>query len=362
MRELIMSAKTVEDAVQAACESLGVDRDDLNVSYEVLEFPAKKFFRTVPAKVKVTVQEPETAAAAPTEAPAAETSTPAPVPAAPAAEPAAEAPAAPAESPAADAVDLAAEPRLQAAIDYLRPIFELLGTGEVTFSAVRSGETVVLRVDGEHLGALIGRRGETMEALSYLASLVVNHTDGPYIKLGIDVGGYRAKREADLTALARRIAERVKRSGYCYELEPMNPYERHIVHTAVSDVEGVRSESKGEGPERRVVIYSTDPNASNQPDRSGYRAGRGQGGRPRRDRDRRGGGRGERGGRSFDQRGGRGRSPRGARRDGGYRGGSSVPEREFADRTFDPEAQPTVPSRTERIHDGDEFAFGKIEF
>ena len=120
---------------------------------------------------------------------------------------------------------------------------------DFTFSALKKGEATILRVSGSHMGALIGRRGETMESLSYLASLVVNRMEGPYVKLGLDVGGYRDKREDDLTALAKRIADRVIRTGCYYEMEPMNPYERHIIHTAVADIEGVRSESKGEGPQ-----------------------------------------------------------------------------------------------------------------
>ena len=150
----------------------------------------------------------------------------------------------------------------------------LFRSEEFTFTAGKKGEATILHVEGAHLGALIGRRGETMESLSYLASLVVNRMEGPYVKLGIDVGGYRNKREDDLTALAVRIANRVIRTGCYYEMEPMNPYERHIIHTAVAEIEGVRSESKGEGPDRRVVIYSTDPNASNLPDRDAPRGRR----------------------------------------------------------------------------------------
>ena len=154
------------------------------------------------------------------------------------------------------------------------------------------------------------------------------------------------------------------RTGCYYEMEPMNPYERHIIHTAIADIEGVRSESKGEGPTRHIVIYSTDPNASNLPDRDNARNTRG----PRRD-----GGRGpRRDGRGPSRDGGRGpriggphRDGRGPRRDGGRPYGgprSSVPGREFADRPRDPNAQPMAPKTTERIHDGDDFAFGKIEF
>lgn len=369
MRSIEMSARTVEAAVEAACEALGVDRDDLNVSYEVLEFPARKLFKTIPAKVRVTVEEPEAPvtetpapAAAEPEIPAApvepapETAAPAAVEETPAAEEAA--PAAAAEDEEV-ALDIDADPRLQAAVDYLTPIFKLMGVEDFTFSALKKGEATILRVTGTHMGALIGRRGETMESLSYLASLVVNRMEGPYVKLGLDVGGYRGKREDDLAALARRIADRVIRTGCYYEMEPMNPYERHIIHTAVADIEGVRSESKGEGPARRVVIYSTDPNASNLPDRDNARNARGG---------RREGGRGSRreGGRGSRREGGRGghSGGRGPRREGGnrYSGSrSSVPGREFADAPRDPNAKPMAPKTTERIHDGDDFAFGKIE-
>ena len=351
MRSIEMSAKTVEAAVQAACEALGVDRDDINVSYEVLEFPARKLFKTIPAKVLVKVEEPEVEEVKPVEdAPAPIEAIAAPAEeAAPAVEPAAEesAEAPVEEDTSADeevSLDIAADPRLQAAVDYLTPIFKLMGVEEFSFTAVKKGEATILRVTGEHMGALIGRRGETMESLSYLASLVINRMEGPYVKLGLDVGGYRNKREDDLSALAKRIADRVIRTGCYYEMEPMNPYERHIIHTAIADIEGVRSESKGEGPTRHIVIYSTDPNASNLPDRDNARNTRG----PRRD-----GSRGPR------------RDGRGPRRDGGRPYGgprSNVPGREFADRPRDPNAQPMAPKTTERIHDGDDFAFGKIEF
>ena len=357
MREYVATAKTVEEAIQLGCEALSVDSDDLGVSYEILEMPQKTGFlglKVTPAKVKVTVEtadtEPETTPAAPVAA-----AEPEPAPAEEAAEQPAAEDAAPAE--AETPLDIAADPRLQAAVDYLTPIFHLMGVEEFTFTAGKKGEATILHVEGAHLGALIGRRGETMESLSYLASLVVNRMEGPYVKLGIDVGGYRNKREDDLTALAVRIANRVIRTGCYYEMEPMNPYERHIIHTAVAEIEGVRSESKGEGPDRRVVIYSTDPNASNLPDRDSRRPRR-EGGRGRQG-ERRGGGRGPR-------REGGSRGPRRDRNDrGGFNRGkgarSSVPGREFADAPRDPSAQPTVPSRSEHIHDGDDFAFGKIE-
>ena len=366
MRSIEMSARTVEAAVEAACEALGVSRDDLNVSYEVLEFPARKFFKTIPAKVRVTVEEPE-AEAVQAAAPAPEKTPDAPAAEAPAA-PVEETPAAPAAEAPAETVaddeekplDIAADARLQAAVDYLTPIFKLMGVEDFTFTALQKGEATILRVSGSHMGALIGRRGETMESLSYLASLVVNRMEGPYVKLGLDVGGYRGKREGDLEALARRIAERVIRTGCYYEMEPMNPYERHIIHTAVAAIDGVRSESTGEGTSRRVVIYSTDPDASNLPDRDNARNARGgQGRRDGRRRD------GSRDGRRSDRGRGHGRGGRGDRRrdnDRRYNGArGSAPAREFAETPRDPDAKPYAPKVTEHIHDGDDFACGKIE-
>ena len=360
MREYVATAKTVEEAIQLGCEALSVDRDDLGVSYEILEMPQKTGFlglKVTPAKVKVTVEtadtEPETTPAAPVAA-----AEPEPAPAEEAAEQPAAEDAAPAE--AETPLDIAADPRLQAAVDYLTPIFHLMGVEEFTFTGGKKGEATILHVEGAHLGALIGRRGETMESLSYLASLVVNRMEGPYVKLGIDVGGYRNKREDDLTALAVRIANRVIRTGCYYEMEPMNPYERHIIHTAIADIEGVRSESKGEGRDRRVVIYSTAPDAQteNTYGERRPRGGRGNGRRPGGSRNGgyRGGNRSEHGdhnGNRGGYRGSRNGAPRGPRPSG-------VPERTYAPRDAE-NAAPVAPKRTERVDDFADFSFGKIE-
>ena len=280
MRSMEMSAKTVEAAVQAACEALGVDRDDINVSYEVLEFPTRKLFKTIPAKVLVKVEEPEA------EKPAEVSTKPAEVveisdETAPEIQKEVvedmveEAELAPVPGEEVEVpLDIDADPRLQAAVDYLTPIFNLMGVENFTFTAVKKGAATVLKVSGEHMGALIGRRGETMESLSYLASLVVNRMEGPYVKLGLDVGGYRNKREDDLSALARRIADRVIRTGCYYEMEPMNPYERRIIHTTVQKVNGAISWSEGEDMGRHVVI-GPDPKV-----KQSFRPRR-EGGRPR---------------------------------------------------------------------------------
>ena len=377
------TGKTVDEARAKACALLGVQADDLNVSYEVLEMPQKTGFlglKTTPAKVRVSVEEPDAPAAAPakpvevvaeqpveTAAPVQETApvaeqAPAAVeePAAPAAEqtPAAEQPAETAEEAEEVEVPIVIEEnaKVKAAVDYLREVITLMGVENVTFSAVQKGEATIIRLDGEKLGALIGRRGETMESLSYLASLVANRLEGDYIKLGLDVAGYRDKRESDLTALAQRIGAKVRKTGRSFAMEPMNPYERRIIHSAIGKMEGVRSESKGEGRDSRVVIYSTAPDA--QTDNTyGERRPRGNG--RRNGGNRNGGYRGNRNGdRNGSNRGGYRSGPRPAGSRGGR--GSSVPERTYAPRDAE-DAAPVAPKRTERVDDFADFSFGKIE-
>ena len=202
------TGKTVDEARTNACALLGVEKDDINVSYEVLEMPQKTGFlglKLTPAKVRVSVELPDE----PVAAPAAPVEEPTPVveeKAAPAAEPvveetapeapaAVEEPAAPAEeaapveeqaAPAAEGeeveipINIEENAKVKAAVDYLQEVIEKMGVQDVKFSAVQKGEATIIRLDGEKMGALIGRRGETMESLSYLASLVANRLEGVY--------------------------------------------------------------------------------------------------------------------------------------------------------------------------------------
>ena len=366
------TGKTVDEARAKACALLGVQADDLNVSYEVLEMPQKTGFlglKTTPAKVRVSVEEPDAPAAPVVEEKVEPEGKPV-VEEAPAEEPKAEEPAAAPVAEEAAPVEEAADPaaegeepevpinieenaKVKAAVDYLQEVIEKMGVQDVKFSAVQKGEATIIRLDGEKMGALIGRRGETMESLSYLASLVANRLEGDYIKLGLDVAGYRDKRESDLTALAQRIGAKVRRTGRSFAMEPMNPYERRIIHSAIGKMEGVRSESKGEGRDRRVVIYSTDPNAVAESANARPRG-------PRGGRDRNGNGRSggyHRGGERRGDRNGRGpRNGNGGR--GGYR--SNVPERTYTPRDAE-NAAPVAPKRTERVDDFADLSFGKIE-
>ena len=374
------TGKTVDEARTNACALLGVEKDDINVSYEVLEMPQKTGFlglKLTPAKVRVSVELPDE----PVAAPAAPVEEPTPVveeKAAPVAEPvveetapeapaAVEEPASPAEeaapveeqaAPAAEGeeveipINIEENAKVKAAVDYLQEVIEKMGVQDVKFSAVQKGEATIIRLDGEKMGALIGRRGETMESLSYLASLVANRLEGDYIKLGLDVAGYRDKRESDLTALAQRIGAKVRRTGRSFAMEPMNPYERRIIHSAIGKMEGVRSESKGEGRDRRVVIYSTDPNAVAESANARPRG-------PRGGRDRNGNGRNGGYHRGGERRGDRnGRGPRNGGGRGGYR--SNVPERTYTPRDAE-NAAPVAPKRTERVDDFADLSFGKIE-
>ena len=374
------TGKTVDEARAKACALLGVQADDLNVSYEVLEMPQKTGFlglKTTPAKVRVSVEEPDAPAArvveekvepevnpvveeTPAEEPKAEEPAAAPVAeeAAPVEETAD--PAAEGEEPEVS-INIEENAKVKAAVDYLKEVIALMGVENVTFSAVQKGEATIIRLDGEKLGALIGRRGETMESLSYLASLVANRLEGDYIKLGLDVAGYRDKRENDLTVLAQRIGNKVRKTGRSFAMEPMNPYERRIIHSAISKMEGVRSESKGEGRDRRVVIYSTAPDAQTE---NTYGERRPRGGRPGNGRrpggNRNGGYRGGSRSEHGDRNGNRG-CYRGSR-PGGNRGPrpSGVPERTYAPRDAET-AAPVAPKRTERVDDFADFSFGKIE-
>lgn len=295
MSELIVTAKTVDQAIDKACAQLGLSRDE--VSVEVLEMPTRRLFSSTPAKVKVTYGSEEEAPAAAEQQPEPAAEKPAPQeekkaqpdasaktsPAAPAAEKAEEKPA---EEPAAGE-------KVDATVAYFKAVAAQMGVEDFTVEPVRVNGAVILRVDGPNVGALIGRRGETMEALSYLMGLAGNRAGGDYEKFGLDVAGYRGKREKDLDALARRVGAKVQKTGRSHMFEPMNPYERRIIHSAISEMEELSSESTGEGADRRVVVRSTGPNALPDKPRAprGDRYGRGGSGKggPRkggRDRDR----------------------------------------------------------------------------
>ena len=155
------------------------------------------------------------------------------------------------KAPAAPTDGVAPEAKAE---EFLRNVTKLMGV-DVTIDSKRDDEGNV-RVDmhGDTLGILIGRRGETLDALQYLTSLYVNRGQEGYTRVTLDTENYRAKREEALTRLANRMANRAVKTGRKVVLEPMNPYERRILHSALQKNENVSTHSEGEEPNRHVVI------------------------------------------------------------------------------------------------------------
>lgn len=189
--------------------------------------------------------------------------------------------------------------KMQIGAEYLEKVLAKMYP-DIQVEAQLGENGVEINLVGEDAGKLIGRRGETLDALQYLTSMVANRGDRDYLRIAIDTCGYREKRQKALQELAQRICKSVLRTGRSVSLEPMNPYERRIIHSTVTAIEGVSSHSSGEEPNRKVIITSDNP----QPAR-GDRRGRG-GNRERGDRN----DRGNRGGRNDRERRPSGEGPR----------------------------------------------------
>ncbi len=268
------TGRTEEYAIEAALKKLGMDRDD--VSVEVLE-RAKTGFLGIggsPAKVKVTYEAPDeeeaVVAAAPVkepvrverEASGRERVKPAPaeVPKTEASAPAAEKPAAPAEAVMPEDDEKAAQ-----IAQFLTGLLAHMGAQAVP--SIRKGEENTYEVEllGEHLGSLIGRRGETLDAIQQITNYAVNHGAAKRVRIHVDAEGYRSKREESLERLAVKVAGKVVKYRRNVTLEPMNAYERHVIHTALQDYPDVTTYSTGTEPNRRTVVaYSRGEHRSGQ--------------------------------------------------------------------------------------------------
>lgn len=145
-------------------------------------------------------------------------------------------------------------PELFAAKKFLADIFASMNL-DVTINAELTEEgDISINLEGEHMGIVIGKRGDTLDSLQYLTSLVVNKESENYIKVVVDTENYREKRHNALIALSNRLAEKVARTGRRHTLEPMNPYERRIIHSNLQDNPDVTTRSVGEEPYRKVII------------------------------------------------------------------------------------------------------------
>ncbi len=197
------TAKTLEEAIEACLLELGVNRDQ--VSVEVLEEPGKKglfgLFGNKLARVKVSYED--------------------------------------------DAGALAA--------DFLKMLTTSMSV-DADFEIFRRDEHFLINITGSDLGILIGRRGDTLEAIQFLTNLAVSKKISDRTRIIIDVEGYRKRREETLVKLAKRLADKVKKTGNRIVLEPMSPQERRIIHTALQNEWKISTFSEGEEPHRRVVI------------------------------------------------------------------------------------------------------------
>ncbi len=262
LKSIEVSGKTVEEAVAKALGQLGMERDE--VSVEILEREKRGFLGigAVSAQVRVSYEAPgESAAkAAPKKAEA-----PKKVHAAKAETPKAE----PAKAPAAPKTRRLADGEQAAATEaFLKGLLERMGVQADMEISPREGGGLNVSLSGSGIGAVIGRRGETLDAIQHLTNYVVNRGNDKRSHINVDAENYRAKREDSLVHLARKMAAKAIKYKRSMALEPMNSYERHIIHTALQDFEGVTTSSTGAEPNRRVVVNyvrSAEPERESAP-------------------------------------------------------------------------------------------------
>jgi len=255
------TGKNEDAAIAAALEKLGLARED--VSVEVLELAKPGFLGIggTPAKVKVTYEapdEPEVVAPAPVAEPAApekdEGELAATMGAAFAEEDDESAETERTYAAVADGDEKAAK-----IVDFLTGLLERMEVNATPVVSVDGEGNYLVELEGDGLGAVIGRRGETLDAIQQLTGYAVNHGQSKRVRVRIDAEGYRSKREESLERMARRVADKVVRYRRNMTLEPMNAYERHVVHTALQDYPGVTTYSIGTEPNRRTVVaYDPD--------------------------------------------------------------------------------------------------------
>lgn len=224
IKEAIGTGATEMEALEDAKKQLGLTDTD-EVEFEVIQRAEKKkfgLFGGAPAKVKITIKSTPT----------------------------------------------------EVAEQFLRDVLNGMKLESVEITKEESEGAVSFNLSGEEVGFVIGRRGETLDALQYLTSLVANHADSSYTKVTIDTGNYREKREKTLEILGRKLAFKAVKTGKKTSLEPMNPYERRIIHTSVQKVNGAISWSEGENANRHVVI-GPDPKVKPARRSGGYNKGRG---------------------------------------------------------------------------------------
>ena len=272
-KTIITTGKTVDLAIEAALTQLGLDRDSVSVQIVCREKSGFLGIGNQPAKVEVTYEAPDpepekprvalssASRSKPKAKPVVAAPAPAPAPVAPKAEtkkperkpePKAEAPKAPAEPKVyAPAEAGSVEEKIE---KFLKGLLEHMGSDAVPHAWKEEGNTYKVEFEGSDLGYLIGRRGDTLDALQHLANYSVGRNVEGHIRINVDAEDYRAKREDSLSRYARKKAQQVLKARRRTTLEPMNAYERHVIHSALQDMDNITTHSTGTEPNRRVVI------------------------------------------------------------------------------------------------------------
>ena len=204
IRVIEATGKTEDDAIQSALAELGCTREQ--VSVEILERAKSGFLGigATPAKIRVSFEEPD------------------------------------------DIITLTE--------NFLKGLLEKMGSDAVPVLEQKDESTIYVNLTGEKLGMLIGRRGETLDAIQHIANYAMNRVSEKHIHISVDAENYRSKREESLQRLAEKVAAKVLKYRKNMTLEPMNSYERHVIHTALQDYEGVSTFSTGTEPNRRIVV------------------------------------------------------------------------------------------------------------
>lgn len=253
IKEAFGKGATTEAAIEAAKSELGAPWD-ADVQIEVLKTAKKKtlgLFGGSLAEVRAYYEAPDEV-----KKPAVKNQKPAkPEKKAESKKPEAKKEAAPKKDETPKQTERTVGASSKAAEAYIKSILEGMGVQDASISSSEDDESVYVQLDcGNDYGYVIGRRGETLDAIQYLTRLVINKGKDNYKRVSINAGNYREKREETLRELAKKNAARVKKYGRNVCLDPMNPYERRIIHTTIQEIEGVDSHSIGSESDRRVVI------------------------------------------------------------------------------------------------------------
>lgn len=283
IHEATGTGATIEEAQENARKALNAP-ESADVRTEILAMPTKKvlgLFGGSPAKARAYYETPDAPApkekkSAPAKAEKKE-AVKAPAKAEAKKEEAASAPEVKAEEDVK--ISIADSKSLTAAADYLKKVLTGMGVAQVETEAYRTKDNeVIIELDcGEDYGIVIGRRGENLDAIQYLTRLVANKykTADEYSRISVNVGNYREKRQNTLRELAKKNADKVLKYGRNVTFEPMNPYERRIIHTTIQEIEGVTSHSVGADAGRRVVITLAEGTKPTHPSKGGYNNRRG---------------------------------------------------------------------------------------